>query len=272
MKLLHQHSGKTDQIKYTNLESLGGWTDCYLTNLRSCIYRVEIIEIVEYLSREPNGEPWPESKIDEKFGVASIEEFHRALDCLNSRLSNEIQPDRNKEILELSGKRNTLDRTQDTSSHGCYSNQFVRKRTKLDRNENYQKSRLSNCIQNKSSKIPQCKQSVDFTTNNCNYPEEKQMEGNTGKEKPKKKVKKMEWKNNEGRRDQMLEQVTETTFQRTRTVHRVTSGERCRTAWTQMYRRSNGRKWTFTRKIPKPDHVRQHQHDQNHSSSCRFGI
>ena len=32
--------------------------------------------IVDYLSREPNGEPWPESEIDERFVVASIENFH----------------------------------------------------------------------------------------------------------------------------------------------------------------------------------------------------
>ena len=257
----------------------------YQSQLTRCVdrllpYQFKVVHIpgrdmgiVDYLSREANEEPWPESKMDEKFVVASIEEFHRTFDCLNSRLSNETQPDRNKEVLEHSGKRNTLDRTQDTSSHGCYSNQSVQKRIKLDRNENDQNSCLTNCIRNSSSKISQCKQSVDFTTNNFKYPEEKQMERQPGKEKPKKTVKIIERKTNEGRRDQILEQVTETTFQRTSTVHRGTSGETCRTARTQIYRRSNGRKWTYTtRKILKPDHLRQHQHEQNHPSSCHFGI
>ena len=126
-----------------------------------------------------------ETKMDEKIVVASIEEFHRALNCLKSRLSNETQPDRNKEILERSGKRYNLDRTKDTSSHGCYSNQSVQKRTKVDRNENGQNSRLSNCIQNSSSKISQCKQSLDFTINKFNYPEEKRMERKTGKKSEK---------------------------------------------------------------------------------------
>ena len=117
--------------------------------------------IVDYLSREPNMQPWPESKMDEKFVIISIEEFHRALDCLNSRLSNETQPGQNKENLECSETRNTLDRMQETSSHGCYSNQSVQERTKLDRIKNDQNSRLSNCVQNSSSKISQCKQSVD---------------------------------------------------------------------------------------------------------------
>ena len=36
--------------------------------------------IVVYLSREPNGEPWPESELDERFVVTSIESFHKALD------------------------------------------------------------------------------------------------------------------------------------------------------------------------------------------------
>ena len=46
------------------------------------------MSIVDYLSREPTGEPWPESTLDEKFVVTSIEYFHKALDCLYSRLSD----------------------------------------------------------------------------------------------------------------------------------------------------------------------------------------
>ena len=44
--------------------------------------------IVEYLSRDPIGGPWPESELDKKFVVALIDQFHAALDCLNSRLSD----------------------------------------------------------------------------------------------------------------------------------------------------------------------------------------
>ena len=44
--------------------------------------------IVDYLSREPNGEPWPESELDEKIVVTTIESFHKVLDCLNSQLND----------------------------------------------------------------------------------------------------------------------------------------------------------------------------------------
>ena len=37
--------------------------------------------IVDYLSRNPKDEPWPESVLDEKFVFTSIESFHKALDC-----------------------------------------------------------------------------------------------------------------------------------------------------------------------------------------------
>ena len=65
--------------------------------------------IVDYLSREPNGEPWPETYLDEKFVVASIECFHKALDCLNSRLNDTPHAIQNDNILEYSGSRNTMD-------------------------------------------------------------------------------------------------------------------------------------------------------------------
>ena len=35
--------------------------------------------IVDYLSRKPTGEPWPESVLDEKFVVTSVECFHKAV-------------------------------------------------------------------------------------------------------------------------------------------------------------------------------------------------
>ena len=58
--------------------------------------------IVDYLSRAPNGEPWPESELDEKFVVTSIESFHKALDCLHSRLSDHDGLDRNENVLDYS--------------------------------------------------------------------------------------------------------------------------------------------------------------------------
>ena len=167
--------------------------------------------IVDYMSREPNGEPWPETYLDEKFVVASIKYFHKALDCLSSRLNDTINTNQNENILEHSGLRDTLDELNDTSSHGCYSNRSVQKRTRLVRNEKGPNSSLSNCEPNTLSRRSHCKQSVADTRKQ--YQERKsRMEG-----KPKKTVKIVEPGRN---RDQMLEQVTETTYRRTRTVQR----------------------------------------------------
>ena len=87
--------------------------------------------IVDYLSREPNGEPWPASEIDERFVVTSIEIFH----SLSSRLS-ETDRKIDVNILEYSGARSEISHCKDNSSHGCYGDQFVQNWTKLDRNEN----------------------------------------------------------------------------------------------------------------------------------------
>ena len=95
--------------------------------------------IVDYLSREPNGEPWPELYLDEKFVVASIEYFNKALDFLSSRLNDTVNTIQNENILEHSGLRDTLDELKDTSSHVCYTNRCSktkrvrpeRKRSKL---------------------------------------------------------------------------------------------------------------------------------------------
>ena len=168
--------------------------------------------IVDYLSRDPIGEPWPESQLDEKFVVASIDQFHKALDCLNNRLidTKVITRNKNENIVEYSELRHKMDEAQNTSSHGCYSNRSVQKRPRLNRNKNGQKSRLSICEQNILSKISHCKQSVDTKLNNPKNAERKrnfareQME-----EKPKKTVKLIDF---DWRLDQMLEQVTETTL------------------------------------------------------------
>ena len=58
--------------------------------------------IVDYLSRNPKSEPRLESVLDEKFVVTSIESFHKALDCLNSRLSDHDRLDWNENVLEYS--------------------------------------------------------------------------------------------------------------------------------------------------------------------------
>ena len=77
--------------------------------------------IVDYLSRDPKVEPWPESMLDEKFVVISIESFHKALDCLHSRLSYHDRLDRNENVLENSGIDQNVS-NQNTSSNSCYGN------------------------------------------------------------------------------------------------------------------------------------------------------
>ena len=121
--------------------------------------------IVDYLSRDPIGEPWPESELDKKFVVASIDQFHEALDCLNSRLVDTNTFINDENILEHSQERSAMDEILNTSSHGCYSNRPVQKRTKLEWNENSQRLRLSNCDQNTLSKISSCIQSVYIKSN-----------------------------------------------------------------------------------------------------------
>ena len=117
--------------------------------------------IVDYMSREPNGEPWPESFLDGKFVVASIECFHKTLDCLSSRLNDTAKEIQNDNILEHCGLRDTLNELKDKSSHSCYSNRSVQKRTRLDRNKNGPNSSLSKLEQNSLCKMSHCKQSVD---------------------------------------------------------------------------------------------------------------
>ena len=100
------------------------------------------MDIVDYLSREPTGEPWSESNLDEKFVVKSIECFHKAFDCLYSRLSGTNSPNQNEKLLELSQQQKITSEVT-KSRHSCYSNQKVQKRTKLDRNANGFGSRFS---------------------------------------------------------------------------------------------------------------------------------
>ena len=99
--------------------------------------------IEDYLSREPTGEPWPKLVLDKKFVVTSIECFHRALDCLYSRLNDTDSLNRNDNFLEHS-QQHKAEKQKTKSRHGCYSNQNSQKRAKLDRNDNRSVSRLAN--------------------------------------------------------------------------------------------------------------------------------
>ena len=101
--------------------------------------------------------------------------------------------------------RDTLNELKDKSSHSCY-------RTRLDRNENGPNSSLSKFEQNSLCKISHCKQSVDKISKQVYLETSSRME-----EKPKKTIKIVE---RDRSRDQLLEQVTETTYRRTMTVHR----------------------------------------------------
>ena len=44
--------------------------------------------IVNYLLRDPFNNPWPESELNKKFVVATINSFHEALYCMSSRLES----------------------------------------------------------------------------------------------------------------------------------------------------------------------------------------
>ena len=108
--------------------------------------------IVDYLSRDPKSEPWPESVMDEKFVVTSIESFHKALDCLHSRFSDHERLDWNENVLEYSGIDQTAS-NQNTSSNSCYGNQNGQKQTKHDRNKSKSSSRLFKQERGENSKI-----------------------------------------------------------------------------------------------------------------------
>ena len=149
--------------------------------------------IVDYLSRNPKGERWPESVLDEKLVVTSIESFHKALDCLNSRLNDQDRLDRNENVLEYSRFDQNVS-NKNTSSTRCYSNQNGSKRTKHDRNERNEDSR---CFQREKRENPkisisqnrqriQSVQSLEKTRNFLNQKSRKMHSGElekSGKEK-----------------------------------------------------------------------------------------
>ena len=116
--------------------------------------------IVDYLSRDPFNDPWPESELDEKFVVATKNSFLEAFDCRNSRLKETGSLNRNKNVLEYS-RRNAK---KQSSSNGCYSNQNGQKRTKLDRNE---KKKQFSRLQKQLNTAAQLKQ-ITFLSNQPN--------------------------------------------------------------------------------------------------------
>ena len=139
-------------------------------------------------------------------------------------------------ILEHSRTQRETNYCKDSSSRGCYDNQFVQNRTKLDRNENGQSLRFQKDQNQKNTlvKIAREKQSVNISQFNKNSVRKdntkisqqsadftqaafsKEMERNkTGKSR-----KMINRQNGDRREDELTEQVTETTFSRTRMVKR----------------------------------------------------
>ena len=107
-------SNKTYQSRLTR------WVDRLLP------YQFKIVHIpgkdmgiVHFLSRDPFNDPWPESELEEKLVVATINSFHEAFDCRNSRLKVTGSLNRFENVLECS-RRNAK---KQSSSNGCYSNQ-----------------------------------------------------------------------------------------------------------------------------------------------------
>ena len=123
--------------------------------------------IVDYLSRDPFNDPWPESELDEKFVVATINSFHEAFDCWNSRLKASRSLNRNENVVECS-RRNAR---KQSSSNGCYSNQNGQNRTKLDRNERKQfprlQKQLNTTVHQKQITLSSNQPSKQSVLNNC---------------------------------------------------------------------------------------------------------
>ena len=123
-------AGNKSNIAYQS--RLTRWVDGLLP------YQFKIIHIpgkymgiVDYLSRDPYNDPWPESELDKKFVVATIDSFHKLLDRMNSMLENNGWLNWNENLLENS-RRNVA---KQSSLSGCNGNQNGQKRATLDRNE-----------------------------------------------------------------------------------------------------------------------------------------
>ena len=194
--------------------------------------------IVNFLSRDPNGEPWPESELDEKIVVTSIESFHKALDCLHSRLSDHDGLDRNEKVLDFSVNDQRVSK-QNTSSNSCYGNQNGQKRTEHDLNESETRSRSTkreNCEKPEISLSQSCHsiQSVEkskiiqrnlpiHTKNRIRECLKKNREMKTGETSNSGKGRKIVRIQERNSFETLTEEVTETTFQRTRTTQRTSN-------------------------------------------------
>ena len=165
--------------------------------------------------------------MDEKFVVTSIESFHKALDCLHSRLSDHDRLDWNENVLEYSRIDQNVS-NQNMSSNSCHGNQNDLKWTRHDRNERKTNSRSLQREMCKNSKInskislsQKCQQiqSVESLKlkkilANCENTEMNPVEtSKIGKGKKMVRI--------QDRNDTLKEEVTETAFQRTRTIQRT---------------------------------------------------
>ena len=90
-------SNKTYQSRLTR------WVD------RLCPYQFKrvyipgrVMGIVNYLLCGPYNDLWPESELDERFVVATINSFHEALYCMSIIIENTGSLNRNETILEHS--------------------------------------------------------------------------------------------------------------------------------------------------------------------------
>ena len=171
------------------------------------------------LSREPTGEPWSETKLDQKFVVTSIECFHTALDCLYSRLNATDATIQNKKFLEHSQKQKRGDKLS-KSRHGCHSNKMVKNRTKLDWNENNSDSKFSpmnNALnQNTFVNFTRAVQSVTLIQNSKQKSEEMESE------KTKKKMVRIGDCRTQEESDKLTEEeINEIIFHRTCRIRRV---------------------------------------------------
>ena len=201
---------------------------------RLLLYKFKVIHIpgkdmgiVDYLSRDPKGEPWPESVLNKKFVVTSIESFHKTLGCLHSRLSDHDRLHRNENVLEYSRIDQNVS-NQNMSSNSCYGNQNGLKWKRHDRNERKTNSRSlqreickNSKINSKISLSQKCQQiqSVESFKLIKNLPDCEYTEMNPGETSKSGKGKKMV--RIQDRKDTLMEEVTEKTFQRTRRIQRT---------------------------------------------------
>ena len=58
--------------------------------------------IVVNLLRDPYNDPWPESKLNKRFVVATTNAFPRALECMKRRLENNFSLNRNEIVVDYS--------------------------------------------------------------------------------------------------------------------------------------------------------------------------